>query len=115
MRRGVRGGAVEADGIEVLSTTGYRHPIHRCRLWPGNVLWPAVVNRRACRTRWGTLANLRGLVARVPSQGEDTALRAAMAASVRDAARCKGPLPDGTRVYVDELTFGVVTYATGAE
>jgi hypothetical protein len=43
------------------------------------------------------------------------ALRTAMAASVSDAARRIGPLPDGPRIYVDELTFRVVTHATSAE
>jgi hypothetical protein len=43
------------------------------------------------------------------------ALRTAMAAGVSGAARRIGPLPDGPRVYVDKLTFRVVTHATSAE
>ena len=44
------------------------------------------------------------------------ALRAAaVAAGVFAAVRCKGPLPDGTGINVDELTFGVVTDAAGAD
>ena len=39
----------------------------------------------------------------------------ATAASVYGAARCRCPFPDGTRVYVDELTFRVVAHATSAE
>ena len=64
---------------------------------------------------WPTPANLRSLICRLPSQGQDTVLRTAMAASVCGAARCKGPLPHGARVYVDELTFRVVTHATSAK
>ena len=37
-----------------------------------------------------------------------------MVAAVSGTARCKGPLADGPRVYMDELTFGVIAYATGA-
>jgi hypothetical protein len=47
--------------------------------------------------------------------GGYAALRAVTAVSVSGAARRIGPLPDGTRVYVDELTFRVVTHATSAE
>ena len=43
------------------------------------------------------------------------ALRTAMAAGVSGAARRIGPLPDGPRVYVDKLTFRVVTHATSIE
>ena len=46
---------------------------------------------------------------------EDTASRAAMAVCACGAARCKSPLPDGTRVNMDELTFGVITYTPRAE
>ena len=64
---------------------------------------------------WRTPAGLQALIHRLPSRGEAAALRAVMAASVSAAARRKGPLPDGTRVYVDELTFRVVAHATSAE
>ncbi len=50
------------------------------------------------------------------SQGEGMGLRTAMVASVRGGAmRRKGPLPDGTRVDMNELTFWIVTYTTRAE
>lgn len=58
---------------------------------------------------------MRGLIRRLPSQGENTASRSAMAAGACGAARGKSPFPDWTRVYMDELTFGIVTYATRAE
>ena len=38
-----------------------------------------------------------------------------MAVPMSGAVRCKGPLADGARVYMDELTFGVIAYATGSE
>jgi hypothetical protein len=58
---------------------------------------------------------LRNLIHRLLSQGRDTASRAAAAASVFGAVRYKRPLPDRTCVYVDELTSGVIAYATGAK
>ena len=64
---------------------------------------------------WRTPAGLQALVHRLPSRGEAMALRVVTAASVYGAARRKGPLPYGTRVYVDELTFRVVAHATSAE
>jgi len=51
----------------------------------------------------------------MPSDVEDTASRAAVAVCACGAARCKSPLPDGTRVYMDEFTFGVITYAPRSE
>lgn len=50
-----------------------------------------------------------------PADPQTAGLRAVAAASVYGAARRKGPLSDGTRVYVDELTFRVVTHATSVE
>ena len=64
---------------------------------------------------WRTTANLHALIDRLPSQGEAEALRTTMAASVHGAARRKSPLPHGACVYVDELTFGVVTHAASAQ
>ena len=43
------------------------------------------------------------------------ALRMATVASVSGSARRIGPLSDRTRVYVNELTFRIVTHAAGAE
>ena len=49
------------------------------------------------------------------SKGEDAPSRTVMTARAPGAARCKGPLPDGARIYVDKLSFGVITDATRAE
>ena len=38
-----------------------------------------------------------------------------MAVPMSGTVRCKGPLADGARVYMDELTFGVITYTPRAE
>jgi hypothetical protein len=66
------------------------------------------------RSRLANSCRLAGLNQSLRLQIEVAASGTVVAASVSDARR-KGPLPDRTGVYVDELAFGVVAHAARTE
>ena len=68
-----------------------------------------------CRFNEGCLCRRAGFDRSSALAGRDCGARLVVVAGVFAAVPCIGPLSGGARVYVDELTFRVVTDATGAE